>query len=76
MGPTGAAPLAEAYRDATGAACSTLGRKFASDGSFFARLDDNPPTRRKFDLVVERLAAGWPDNGTWPPEVPHPQNGE
>ena len=54
--------LVQAFVDATGRAFSAVGRTVAADSSFFARLDQHAPTRRKYDLVVAQFSKNWPDN--------------
>lgn len=60
--------LAAAFQAATGLMESTVARKVADDGRFFANLRAGMTfTARKYDLVVERFAA------IWPPGVPLPE---
>ncbi|WP_420961109.1 hypothetical protein [Brucella sp. IR073] len=51
---------------------TTVGKHIASDGKFFIRIREGATTftARKYDEVVRRFSAKWPENTPWPVEIP------
>lgn len=60
--------LAAAYRRATGATLEQASRKFYGNRSFLAayKAGDQSLSIDKFDEMITRLAAEWPEGADWP----------
>lgn len=65
-----------AYSEATGVKLSYLSGEFAGDTSFFGRLSKHRPNTRKTDTILQKFSDAWPDNASWPDEVPRPPVGK
>lgn len=65
---------ATAFAGARGFTLSTVGRFAANDGAFFQRVSDGEGsfTARTYDKVIGWFHENWPDDLTWPADVPRP----
>ncbi|MGJ5149831.1 hypothetical protein [Bradyrhizobium sp. HKCCYLR1023] len=69
--------VAAAYRCGHDIELSTLGRRMAGDWRFFASLGEpgRTFTARKYDEVMARFSANWPECAKWPEGVVRPEVG-
>ena len=66
--------LCEAYCRATGLSESRVGTLAAANPNFFQRLDlGGSCTIRLYRRIVTWFSGHWPEDATWPPDVPRPE---
>jgi len=62
--------LFDVWMASTGESATVASKKFAGDGSFYARLPHNRPTVKVVDPIIQKFSDAWPENVAWPVEFP------
>ena len=74
MTSTSLVRLGRILADHKGIRLSTLGRKVANHGLFFARLEGGHTiTEARKYRIFQYLSDHWPEDLDWPPGIPRPE---